>query len=238
MPLTGKRGRSSAGDCPAANASLGCKHLETVASIMTVATSNVVASVRNRQRGVTLIELVFTVAIAAILMAIAVPSFQSVMNAGRLSNPANEMAATLQLARVEAFRRGERTVVCRSDNADTATPSCNAGAGAWRGWLAFVDTDGNGIVGATEVRLRATNVSAPTIVIPSTRISGGSSRIVFRPDGLAHEANGTLLVAQVRVCVPTTTPAENARDVVISGGARMSVVRRNAAGACAAPADS
>lgn len=236
--MTGKRGRSSAGDCPAANASLGCEHLETVASIMTGATFKVVASRRNRQSGVTLLELVITVAVAAILMALAVPSFQSVMNSGRVSNPANEMVATLQLARIEAFRRGERTVVCRSDNADTAAPTCSTSAGAWGGWLAFVDTDSDGAVGATEVRLRATNVNAPTIVIPSAKISAGSSRIVFRPDGLAHETNGTLLVAQVRVCVPTTAPAENARDVVISGGARMSVVRRNAAGACAAPSDS
>jgi type IV fimbrial biogenesis protein FimT len=193
---------------------------------------------RQRQTGVTLIELIVTVTIAAILIALATPSFQSVMNASRVTNPANEMIATLQLARMEAFRRGERAVVCRSDNADTASPSCNSAGGNWRGWLAFVDLNANGALDGADVTLRATNVSVPTVVTPSARISSASNNIVFRPDGLAREASGALLVAQVRVCVPTTNPAENARDIAISGGARISVVRRNAAGACAAPANS
>jgi type IV fimbrial biogenesis protein FimT len=193
---------------------------------------------RSRQKGVTLIELIVVIVIAAILVALAIPSFQSVINSSRVSNPANEMVATLQLARMEAFRRGERTVVCRSENADSATPSCTTSAGNWGGWLAFVDTDGNGSVSGTDVVLRTTAVAQPAVVIPSARISSASNSIVFRPDGLARESNGTLLVAQVRICVPTTTPPENARDVAISGGARISVVRQNAAGACAAPANS
>ncbi|HRG14501.1 MAG TPA: GspH/FimT family pseudopilin [Pseudomonadota bacterium] len=205
---------------------------------MRIAFAPDVGSRRFRQAGVTLIELIVTLTIAAILVALATPSFQSVMNSSRVSNPANEMIATLQLARMEAFRRGERTVVCRSENADSASPSCTSASGDWGGWLAFVDIDANGAMGGTDVVLRATSVPAPTVVTPSDRISSASNNIVFRPDGLAHEANGTLLVAQVRVCVPTTMPPENARDIAISGGARISVVRRNAAGACAAPANS
>ena len=52
-----------------------------------------------------------------------------------------------------------------------------------------------------------------------------------------------LLAAQIRMCVPQNVPAENARDVVIAGGSRVSVVRRVAAisgspAACATPANS
>lgn len=193
---------------------------------------------RIRQAGVTLIELLVTIAVAAILLSIAVPSFQSLMNASRVSNPANELLATMQLARMEAFRRGERTVVCRSDNAETASPSCNASSGNWGGWVAFVDVNANGVRDGSEEVLRGTAVVAPTVVVPSAAISSASNNVVFRPDGLARLSTGALLVAQIRVCVPTTTPAENARDVAISGGARMSVLRRNASGACAAPANS
>ncbi|MBK6727807.1 MAG: GspH/FimT family pseudopilin [Xanthomonadales bacterium] len=197
-----------------------------------------IAPSRSRQAGVTLLELIVTVIIAAILVALALPSFQSTINSSRVSGPANEIVSTLQLARMEAFRRGERTVVCRSENADTAAPSCTTSAGNWGGWLAFVDVDANGNVNGTDVVLRATTVNAPAVVVPSPLISSGSNSIVFRADGLARASSGALLVAKVRVCVPTTTPPQNARDVAISGGSRVSVARSNAAGACAAPANS
>lgn len=191
----------------------------------------------SRQYGFTLIELIVALSVLAILTAVAVPGFTSTLNSGRIRGPTNELVATLQLARMESFRRGQRTVVCRSDDAGSAAPTCNAAAGNWGGWLAFVDVDRDGTFSAGDVNLRATEVLAPAVIIASPVISGGLSRVVFRPDGLAHENTGALLAAQIRVCVATTSPNENARDVVISGGARISVLRRNAAGVCPAPAD-
>ena len=120
-----------------------------------------IAPSRSRQAGVTLLELLVALMVAAVLVALALPSFQSTINSSRVSGPANEIVSTLQLARIEAFRRGERTVVCRSENADTSTPSCTTGAGNWGGWLAFVDVDADGSVGGTDIVLRANTVSCP-----------------------------------------------------------------------------
>ncbi|MBK7145975.1 MAG: GspH/FimT family pseudopilin [Xanthomonadales bacterium] len=138
---------------------------------------------------------------------------------------------------MESFRRGQRAVVCRSEDAGSAAPTCTAGAGNWGGWLVFVDVDRDGTFGAGDISLRATVVRAPAVVVASPLIAAEQSRVVFRPDGLARRANGALLAAQIRVCVATTQPPENARDVAISGGSRMGVRRFNAGGACAAPAD-
>lgn len=192
---------------------------------------------RPAQSGFTLVELMVTVIVLAVVMAIGFPSFRYVTNSGRVTNPANELLATLQTARMEAIRRGQRTVVCRTDNADAAAPTCVAAAGNWGGWLAFVDADRDGTLDVGEVVLRVTSVRAPAVANASPAISGASNQVVFRPDGLARTAAGALLAAQIRICVADTVPTENARDIAITAGSRLSVLRVNTGGACAAPAN-
>lgn len=186
-----------------------------------------------RQRGVTIIELMVTIAVAAILIAIAIPSFSTVVNSNRLAGNANELLATLQTARVEAIRRNLRTVVCRSDNGTT----CNTANGNWGGWIAFVDTDNSGSFNAGDVLLSSTIVATPVKITASPAVSGASSQIIFRPDGMAHEASGILLAATIGVCIATTQPPQNARDVTIMSGSRLSIDTRSGGGACAAPVD-
>jgi type IV fimbrial biogenesis protein FimT len=193
---------------------------------------------RHGQSGFNLLEVLVVLVILGILFGVGFPTFQYVTNSGRVSNPANELLATLQLARMEAIRRGQRTVVCRSQNSAAAAPTCTTAAGNWSGWLAFVDTNANGTFeAANDIRLRTNTVNPPTVVVASASVSGASSRVVFRPDGLARTAAGGLLAARIRICVPTTLPADNSRDVVMTAGSRTAVIRVNSAGACAAPAN-
>jgi len=56
-------------------------------------------------RGFTLIELMVTIAIAAILLAVVVPSFSDLLARRRLEGMANELSADLQYARTEAVSR-------------------------------------------------------------------------------------------------------------------------------------
>ena len=193
---------------------------------------------RKGRAGFNLVEVMVVLVVLGILMAVGVPSLRFVLNSGRVSNPSNELLATLQLARMEAIRSGSRTVVCRSDNADATTPTCTTTAGNWGGWIAYRDTDGDAVLDAGEPILRVTAMNPPATVFASAPISGASSRVVFRPDGLARTNAGALLSAVVRICVPATVPQENARDVTITNGSRFTVVRATAAvaaGACATP---
>ena len=103
--------------------------------------------------GFTLVELMVTVAVAAILMAIAVPNMRSVIQNTRISNQINELTSDLNFARSEAIKRGSDTTVsnvtiCKSDNPTAATPTCNATALGWdMGRIIFID--GTPAVGAT-----------------------------------------------------------------------------------------
>ena len=66
-----------------------------------------------------MIELMITVALASILMAIAVPSFNQMIVSGRLTAQSNEMVAAMSLARSEAIKRNANVTLCRADTGAT-----------------------------------------------------------------------------------------------------------------------
>ncbi len=175
--------------------------------------------------GFTVVELMITVTVAAVLLAIAVPSFSSILTSNRLVGQSNGLVTALQTARSEAVRRNSRAVVCRS--VDLAT--CADGAN-WTGWIAGLDTNNDGTI--DEV-LQVGNIKAPVQVLASSNIV--NSRVTFRPDGFAQTNAGALLDASLGVCIPTRRPAENVRAVSIRAGSRIATKALNGAGACAAP---
>jgi type IV fimbrial biogenesis protein FimT len=87
------------------------------------------------QRGFTMIELMVTVAILAVITAIAVPSLRGFIQRSNAASAANTMLTSFALARSEAIRGNARVTVCPSRNGD----NCD---GAWAdGWIVFLDGD-------------------------------------------------------------------------------------------------
>jgi type IV fimbrial biogenesis protein FimT len=86
----------------------------------------------NNQQGFTLIELMVTLAISAILLGIGVPSFRGMIENNRIAAASNDLVTGLQLARSEAINRGIPVVLCASsDQATCATTP------VWiNGWVA------------------------------------------------------------------------------------------------------
>lgn len=72
-----------------------------------------------RSAGFTLIELMIVVTILGIVMAIGVPSFNSMIKNNRLVAASNDLAGALHFARAEAVRRG-RSVQVEALNSDVS----------------------------------------------------------------------------------------------------------------------
>ena len=142
----------------------------------------------------TLIELLSAVTVAAILLAIAVPSFRLYSQGVRLSDATNSLVTTLNRARSEAVTRGRPVTVCASDDQTTC-----AGAEVWTsGWIVFNDDNGNGSLdGGAEVVLAAKvgPAGGGSIEVPGTTLTS----VTFRSTGAL------------------TTPANQAFEVCVEG---------------------
>ena len=88
---------------------------------------------RHGSRGFSLLELMMTLTVAAILFGVGIPSFVDMVRNNRVAANINELSTAFAIARSEAIRRGANVTVCRSS--DDAT--CGA---SWAdGWIIFVD---------------------------------------------------------------------------------------------------
>ena len=92
------------------------------------------ATPRSKARGFTLLELMVTLGVAAIVLSAGVPGFIGVVQNNRAASQANELVTALSLARSEAVRRSARVGVCQSADGLTC-----GGAGWQQGWIVFED---------------------------------------------------------------------------------------------------
>lgn len=124
------------------------------------------ANTQRRTAGFTLTELVITVAIAAILAALAAPSFSSLIASQRMKNVATDIYLALAKARSEAIKR---------DTNVTLSPN----TGGWAaGWEILDPADATGTTKIEDHEaISNTAISGPTSVIyrSSGRVSGTSA---------------------------------------------------------------
>lgn len=163
--------------------------------------------------GVSLIEMLFVVGLAAILLALGVPYLGDLLRSARLSSLTNDLLVELHLARSEAIRRGQRVVLCKAANDATCAVS-----GGWdQGWLLFEDTDNNGTRDGGErvVRYRS---AAPA----GWRITGNAlvSRYVsYDPVGTTKLIGGGFQAGTLTICAVSASAAP-ARQIVINSTGR------------------
>lgn len=186
----------------------------------------------NRNAGFTLIELIVTMALAAIVLTIGVPTFRTaILNNTRLAQ-VNEFVGVLNLARSEAAKSGSRVVICRSTDSANCTV---ADPGRWDGgWIVFVDRDQNSVPGSGEIikvqgsipqnfTLRTSGVLTQTVVY----ISNGA---LFSPGAIDSAAcQGTFKLCDSR-------GVDQARFIEIAVTGRVSTREKKTSGEnCSCP---
>ena len=175
-------------------------------------------------KGMTLIELLVVIAIAAVLMGLAVPSFQETFSQTRVATRSNELLSALATARSEAARRNSRVSLCKTTDIAANPLVCDEGAGWEKGWILFVDhthVSGNnlGVIDGTDIPLR---VFAEGVGITLDGGTNYASGISYMPNGASRgiKADGVNGVANGSFFICGT---DNGRKILINTAGRARV---------------
>lgn len=160
--------------------------------------------------GFTFVELMMTLAIVAILSAVAAPSFNNIIQDNKLVTQLNSLQASLSFARSEAIKRNNFVTVCSSNDAKNCIGDWN------KGWIVFVDNDVDNTVDTDEPILQVVGATASKNTINFNR-----SRVAYTGTGIARGgSNGTFTFCDSR-------GETSAKGIIVSntGRARLAVDR-------------
>lgn len=140
-----------------------------------------------KMRGFTLVEMIITVAISAILLSIAIPGFQSLIKKNQIATQANDLIVDLALARSEALKRATKVSMCTSTNGAACTTS------SWTaGRMIFTDSGDPGKLDGADAVLRVSSSLAEGVSLTGAPAAIGNY-IQYSPTGeVASSGNLTL----------------------------------------------
>ncbi|WP_438862973.1 GspH/FimT family pseudopilin [Neptunicella sp.] len=111
-----------------------------------------------KQYGLTLVELLITIAIVAILITVVGPNMRDMLVKNRVISQINEVSSMIQYARSTAVNEQTTTIICPSqDFTDCSTDWSNAK-------MVFIDANADGTRNANEDILAGTEINEGTII--------------------------------------------------------------------------
>ena len=167
-----------------------------------------------RQGGFTLLELMITLAVAALLLSVGVPSFRGVVMDNRLVTDANLLVTSVKMARSAAVRHQRTATVCASANFDAAVPTCSASTDWSAGWIVWVDKDRDAATDANEI----ISVFGP---INSTSTLSSTSASAF-----SYDARGFALTGAGDLTLCDNRSGETGRLIRVNATGRTNVSRQ------------
>jgi len=172
--------------------------------------------------GFTAIELLVTIAVLGILLALAIPSFVEFAQASRGSTVSSQFVAGMARARSEAISQNACVKICQSANAANGKTATCAGSGDdWqRGWILFrVPSCNSAVDNPVDTDILAVNVGSQTDFELFT--PGGAVRhFMFDPRGILV-AGG--LANMTLSHLPDGTSNKHARTICVSIAGRVTV---------------
>jgi type IV fimbrial biogenesis protein FimT len=177
-------------------------------------------------RGFTLLELMLTITVAAVILGLGVPNLTQFIRNNRLTAAANDLLASIYVARTEAIKRRLPTRVCFTANPNATLPACD-GTGM-QGWISWVDTNNDGDADTGETIL-GRHAALPTTLTFISRPAGNTGYVAYRANGFsppaADDLTGIVLCDQRGNQALYGGDISAARGVLISPTGRPRVTR-------------
>lgn len=163
-------------------------------------------------KGFTLIELMLTLAVAAILLAVAVPSYRSFVQGNRTAAQANAVLRALAYTRSEAVKRAETITICQSSKQS----SCGGDKDAWQsGWIVFSDIDQDGTLDS----------STDTLLQVGDGLSGDST-LTAGKSFIRYAASGAAMDTTPFTLEPADCRGDMQRRIEVTGSGQATVQRK------------
>lgn len=160
---------------------------------------------KKSQTGFTLIEMVVTVAVGAILIGVALPEFSNLSRSNNMTTTVNDLVHALRITRSEALK-SSRASICVSSDQATCT------GGAWtQGWIVFADFNGDCVVDPGENVIRAREKLPAIFKVGKI---GGASCVTFSGEGFITPPG----IATFQFCDDRTGPNAGRIISVIRSG--------------------
>ena len=153
-----------------------------IAKIVYLSTLTIGVDIVKQQKGVTLVELMITVSIVAIILAFVGPSIQNILIKNRIVAEINEISSLIQYARHHAIDEQAQVVVCPSTDYAICSTDWNDPK------IVFIDDDDDEIRGAVEELLVSISATSETSLMTNT-----TDIIKFAQTGEANESTEILL---------------------------------------------
>jgi type IV fimbrial biogenesis protein FimT len=173
-------------------------------------------------RGFTFVEVLAAASILALLMAVGVPAFGSVLASVKLTSFSNALLFDLYLTRSEAIKRNARVVLCKSAEGH----ACASGGGWEQGAIVFHDVNNNGQREPEETIIHREQPFSGEL-----RMSGNlnvARYVSYGPDGQSRLASGAFQAGTITLCRQSADATE-ARQIVINATGRPRIQKTSVA---------
>ena len=175
---------------------------------------------RRSSSGFTLIELMITLAIAAILLMVAVPNLSAYRRNAELTSAANTFMASLNTARSEAMKRGRNAMVVPTNNGSN-----------WNdGWVVFVDIDRSQNYNESTDTVVASQADLPAgiNITGVNSAAGGTPYVMFDASGysrLKAGGFGALSLSMARTEGTVAEQLDQTRRIIIASTGRVRICK-------------
>ena len=166
----------------------------------------------HKQRGFTLLELLVTLSLTALLATLSAPVFSDLAMKARLDTATDQLHRAIRHTRNAAVARSTPVVIRAKSN------------GWERGWTIFVDGNADGRYQSGEYRLRTANPLPTSITV--TANAGIGEALHYQADGGTRRPSGSLQMGTLHLCQHGADGTiQDSRSIIINTSGRPRIER-------------